>query len=139
MSGFVENEALRAKGRDRHQPISAQSLHRGEKTEILYAGNACIYDLSGLFGQVSGDIAINRFAIRLHGPAFISADKFAYAAHVLRVVAPERCRRQDGAVLGLWHFQLVSADQRTMDQKVRDRKSTSLNSRSIMRIPYAGF
>src|SRR3546814_7970607 len=40
-------------------------------------------------------------------------------AHVLRVVAPERCRRQDGAVLGLWHFQLVSADQRTMDQKVR--------------------
>src|SRR3546814_4575582 len=65
------------------------------------------------------DIAINRFALRLHGPAFISADKFAYAAHVLRVVAPERCRRQDGAVLGLWHFQLVSADQRTMDQKVR--------------------
>src|SRR3546814_3261759 len=116
MSGFVENEALRAKGRDRHQPISAQSLHRGEKTEILYAGNACIYDLSGLFGQVSGDIAINRFALRLHGPAFISADKFAYAAHVLRVVAPERCRRQDGAVLGLWHF---------------DRKSTRLNSSHI--------
>src|SRR3546814_16881368 len=86
---------------------------------MLYAGNACIYDLSGLFGQVSGDIAINRFALRLHGPAFISADKFAYAAHVLRVVAPERCRRQDGAVLALWHFQLVSADQRTMDQKVR--------------------
>src|SRR3546814_3050561 len=40
MSGFVENEALRAKGRDRHQPISAQSLHRGEKTEILYAGRS---------------------------------------------------------------------------------------------------
>src|SRR3546814_7989178 len=48
-----------------------------------------------------------------------SSDLFAYAAHVLRVVAPERCRRQDGAVVGLWHFQLVSADQRTMDQKVR--------------------
>src|SRR3546814_8462027 len=103
MSGFVENEALRAKGRDRHQPISAQSLHRGEKTEILYAGNACIYDLSGLFGQVSGDIAINRFALRLHGPAFISADKFAYAAHVLRVVAPERCRDRTSTRLNSSH------------------------------------
>src|SRR3546814_1905838 len=81
--------------------------------------------------------SINRFALRLHGPAFISADKFAYAAHVLRVVAPERCRRQDGAVLGLWHFQLVSADQRTMDQKRSEEHTSELQS--LMRISYAVF
>src|SRR3546814_19342268 len=102
MSGFVENEALRAKGRDRPQTISAQSLHRGEKTEILYAGNACIYDLSGLFGQVRGDIAINRYALRLLGTAFIPADTCAYAAHDLRVVAPDRLRRENGAAVGHW-------------------------------------
>src|SRR3546814_20036325 len=93
--------------------------------------------------------SINRFALRLHGPAFISADKFAYAAHVLRVVAPERCRRQDGTVLGLWHFQLVSADQRTMDQKVRiapdgrsemavDRKSAVSGRRVSVRLDLGG-
>ena len=92
---------------DRHQPVAAELDHCREEAERLNAGDPAHDELADLVREISGDIAVDRLALRLHRAPFEPRNLLADLLELLRV------RRRETALA-----ELVGADQRAVDEQV---------------------